>query len=39
MEVFDGTIVASSMHEDGKLFAQVDPDRTKRFMDIFHSIK
>jgi membrane complex biogenesis BtpA family protein len=39
MEVFDGTIVASSMHEDGRLFAQVDPDRTKRFMDIFHSIK
>ncbi len=38
MEVFDGTIVASSMHEDGKLFSQVDPDRTKRFMDIFRSV-
>ena len=39
MEIFDGTIVASSMHEDGKLFAQVDADRTKRFMDIFRTIK
>jgi uncharacterized protein len=39
MEVFDGTIVASCMHEDGKLFTQVDEDRTKRFMDIFRSIK
>jgi hypothetical protein len=38
LEIFDGTIVASSLHEDGKLFAQVDPDRTKRFMDIFRSI-
>jgi membrane complex biogenesis BtpA family protein len=38
MEIFDGTIVASSLHEDGKLFTQVDPDRTKRFMDIFRSL-
>ncbi|MCD6356075.1 MAG: hypothetical protein J7L66_02220 [Anaerolineaceae bacterium] len=38
MEVFDGTIVASCMHEDGKLFAKIDEDRTKRFMDIFRSI-
>jgi len=38
MEIFDGTIVASCMHEDGKLFSQVDPTRTKRFMDIFRSI-
>ena len=39
MEVYDGTIVASCLHEGGKLFAQVDEDRTKRFMDIFHTIK
>ena len=39
MEVYDGTIVASCLHEDGKLFAQVDAERTKRFMDIFRSIK
>ena len=38
MEVFDGTIVASCLHEGGKLFAQIDADRTKRFMDIFRTI-
>jgi membrane complex biogenesis BtpA family protein len=38
MEVFDGTIVASCLHEDGKLFAQVDPERTERFMKIFRSL-
>jgi uncharacterized protein len=38
MQVFDGTIMASCLHEDGKLFAQVDPERTKRFMDIFRTI-
>lgn len=38
MEIFDGTIVASCMHEDGKLFTQVDSDRTKRFMEIFRTI-
>lgn len=38
LEIFDGTIVASCLHEDGQLFAQVDPERTKRFMEIFRSI-
>lgn len=38
MEVFDGTIMASCLHEDGKLFAQIDADRTKRFMDIFRTL-
>lgn len=38
MEVYDGTIVASCLHEGGKLFAQVDADRVKRFMDIFRTI-
>ena len=38
MEVFDGTIVASCLHEDGKLFAQVDAERTERFMKIFRTI-
>lgn len=38
MEVFDGTIMASCLHEDGKLFAQIDADRTKRFMDIWRSM-
>jgi hypothetical protein len=38
MEVFDGTIMASCLHEDGKLFAQIDAERTKRFMDIWRSM-
>jgi membrane complex biogenesis BtpA family protein len=38
MEVFDGTIMASCLHEGGKLFGQIDADRTKRFMDIFRTI-
>ncbi len=38
MEVFDGTIVASCLHEGGKLFAQVDAERTERFMKIFQSL-
>ena len=38
MEVFDGTIMASCLHEDGKLFAQIDPERTERFMKIWRSI-
>jgi len=38
MEIYDGTIVASCMHEDGKLFAQIDPARAKRFMDIFRTL-
>ncbi len=39
MEVFDGTIMASCLHENGKLFAQIDPERTKSFMDIWRSIE
>ncbi len=38
MEVFDGTIVASCLHEGGRLFGQIDADRTKRFMDIFRTL-
>jgi membrane complex biogenesis BtpA family protein len=38
LEVFDGTIVASCLHEDGKLFGKVDAERTERFMKIFRSI-
>ena len=38
MGVFDGTIVASCLHEGGKLFAQVDAERTERFMKIFREI-
>jgi membrane complex biogenesis BtpA family protein len=38
LELFDGTIVASSLHEEGKLFGQVDAKRTQHFMDIFRSI-
>ena len=37
LEIFDGTVVASCLHEDGQLFAQVDPERTERFMKIFRS--
>jgi predicted TIM-barrel enzyme len=38
MEVFDGTIMASCLHEDGKLFAQIDAERTERFMKIWRSM-
>ena len=36
--VCDGTIVASCLHENGKLLNPVDPHRVKSFMDIFNKV-